>query len=71
MSDPNDWSKAVRGKFAQQRATMQIQVCLNHEVSEEMLKRALSAGREVEELVNELLEKELQLVKPAEAPQHP
>ena len=67
MSDQNDWSKAVRGKFARQRATMQIQVRLNHEVSEELHKRALAAGAEVEDLVNEMLERDLQIVRPAEA----
>jgi len=63
MKREYDFSKAVRGKFYRPGATLQLPVYLDDDVLGYLVERAQSKGVEVNELVNEILRKDIALVE--------
>ncbi len=60
-----DFSQGVRGKFFAQGATMNLPVYLDAKVRAYLAARARARGIEVEQLVNELLKKVIDLIEAA------
>lgn len=60
-----DFSKGVRGKFAQPGVTQSLPVYLDAEVQAYLSVRAQARGVEISQLVNELLRKDIELIEAA------
>jgi hypothetical protein len=63
MKDEYDFSKAERGKFHQAGAKLNLPVYLDNEVMDYLSDRAKSKGIELNQLVNELLLKDIALIE--------
>jgi hypothetical protein len=66
MKDEYDFSKADRGRFHRKDATLVPPVHLDPEVLAFLMVRAQARGISVNELVNELLKKDIELIEAAE-----
>ncbi|MGB7415481.1 MAG: hypothetical protein WA902_14840 [Thermosynechococcaceae cyanobacterium] len=66
MKPEYDFSKAERGKFYRPNARFNVPVYLDDEVLEFFMKRAESKGVDLDELVNDLLKKDIALVEAVE-----
>ena len=60
-----DFSKGTRGKFAKPGTTLKLPVYLDPEVEEYLATRAAARGVDVDQLVNELLKKDIELIEAA------
>ena len=60
-----DFSKGVRGKFFKPGARMKLPVYLEIDVQTYLAARAKARGIDVEQLVNELLKKDIELIEAA------
>jgi len=66
MKDEYDFSKAERGRFYRQDAVLVPPVHLDPEVLAFLTARAQARGIPLNELVNELLKKDIELIEAAE-----
>ena len=65
MRDEYDFSNAERGKFHRKNAVLQLPVYLDPEVREYLAARAKAKGIEVDQLVDELLRRDIELIEAA------
>ena len=63
MKDEYDFSKAERGRFFRKDAALKIPVYLEPEVRRYLSEHAKAKGIEVSELVNDLLKRDIDLIK--------
>ncbi len=63
MKDEYDFSNGTRGKFYRKGAVMDLPVYLDPEVRGYLAERAKAKGIEVNELVNELLKRDIALIE--------
>ena len=63
MENEYDFSNAVRGKFFQPNSKLNMPVYLDKEVLSYLSERAKSKGIEINQLVNELLRKDIALIE--------
>lgn len=61
MRDEYDFSKGQRGKFYKQDAKLNLPVYLDEEVRSYLQRQAKAKGKELNEIVNELLKKDIDL----------
>ena len=66
MKDEYDFSKAERGRFYRQDAVLAPPVHLDAEVLAFLTARAAARGTTLNELVNALLKKDIELIEAAE-----
>ena len=66
MRDEYDFSKAERGKFHRQNAALAPPIHLDPEVLAFLTARAQARGLTLDELVNMLLKKDIELIEAAE-----
>lgn len=62
-----DWSNAERGKFYRPDAEHQIPLYLDSDVLEFLTERARAKGMEPKDLANEMLKKDIELVRAVES----
>lgn len=60
-----DFSKGARGKFFRPGARLSLPVYLEADVQDYLAARAKARGIEVDQLVNELLKKDIELIEAA------
>lgn len=65
MKDEYDFSKGVRGKFFRAGAQLLAPVHLEPDVRDFLSSRAKAKGRTLDEIVNELLRKDIERIKAA------
>ncbi len=65
MKDEYDFSKGTRGKFYRKDAVIDIPVYLDPEVRGFLTERARAKGVEVNQLVNDLLKRDIALIEAA------
>ena len=65
MKDEYDFSKGERGKFFRKEAALRAPVHLEPHVRDYLVARAAAKGTSLDRLVNELLEKDIELIKAA------
>lgn len=63
MKRQYDFSKAVRGKFCRKDAELRLPIYLNAKVQAQVERLARENGKEVGELVNQLVQKEMELIE--------
>jgi hypothetical protein len=63
MKDEYDFSKAERGKFFRPEALLKIPVYLEPDVRRYLSERAKAKGIEVNDLVNDLLKRDIALIE--------
>ena len=65
MADEYDFSNGVRGKFFQAGATLSPPVHLDPDVLHYLQARAIARGTTLNDLVNQLLKKDIELIESA------
>lgn len=65
MKNEYDFSNAERGKFYRKDAVLELPVYLEAGVRDYLTARAKAKGVEVNELVNELLKRDIELIEAA------
>ena len=65
MKDEYDFSKGVRGKFYRPVAKFNLPVYLDDDVLNYLTERAASKGIEVNQLINDMLKKDIDLIETA------
>jgi predicted HicB family RNase H-like nuclease len=65
MKDEYDFSKGTRGKFYRKDAAIDLPVYLDPDVRRYLTERAKAKGVEVNQLVNELLKRDIALIEAA------
>jgi predicted HTH domain antitoxin len=65
MKNEYDFSGAERGKFFRKDAVLELPVYLDASVRDYLTARAKAKGLEVNELVNELLKRDIELIEVA------
>ncbi len=65
MKDEYDFFNATRGKFFRKDIALDIPVYLNASVRDYLTARAMAKGVEVNELVNDLLKRDIDLIEAA------
>lgn len=63
MKREYDFSKAVRGKFYRQGAELRLPIYLDAKVQAQLERLARKNGKEVGEMVNQLVQKEMELIE--------
>jgi len=63
MRDEYDFSKGERGKFFKPDAQLNLPVYLDEEVRTYLQRQATAKGKELNEIVNEMLKKDIDLVE--------
>lgn len=63
MKREYDFSKAVRGKFYRKRAELHLPIYLDPKVQAKVERLARKNGKEVGEMVNQLVQKEMELIE--------
>ena len=63
MKDEYDFSKAERGKFYQPKAKLNLPVYLDSDVHDYLAGKAGSKGVEVNDMVNDLLRKDIEMIE--------
>jgi cytidylate kinase len=58
-----DFSKAVRGKFYRKGAELRLPIYLDAKVQAQLERLARKNGKEVGEMVNQLVQKEMDLIE--------
>jgi cytidylate kinase len=62
MKKEYDFSKGVRGKFYKKGLTVRIPIYLDAKLQNQLERIARKKGQDIEELVNKLLKKEIELM---------
>jgi hypothetical protein len=65
MKSKYDFSKAERGKFFRKGASLELPVYLEAGVRDYLAERAKAKGVDVNELVNDLLKRDIELIEAA------
>ncbi len=65
MKDEYDFSKGIRGRFYRPDARLNLPVYLDQDVETWFAERAKAKGIDVQQLVNELLRKDISLIQSA------
>lgn len=65
MQDEYDFSKAERGRLYRKDATLELPIHLDPQVREYLAARAKAKGVELNQLVNELLKRGIELIETA------
>ncbi len=65
MKSEHDFKNAERGKFHRKDAALDLPVYLETEVRDYLTERAKAKGVEVNELVNDLLKRHIELIEAA------
>jgi hypothetical protein len=65
MQNEYDFSNAERGKFYREDAVLQVPIYLDPQVREYLTARAKAKGIDVNQLVNELLKRAIDLIEGA------
>jgi hypothetical protein len=60
-----DFAQGTRGKFFEPGTALNLPVCLDAEVQAYLSARAKARGVEIDQLVNELLRKDIELIETA------
>lgn len=63
MKDEYDFSKGQRGRFYNPKATLNIPAYLDQDIEAWFAEKAKAKGVEVQQLVNELLRKDISLIQ--------
>jgi cytidylate kinase len=63
MKREYDFSKAVRGKFYRKGAELRLPIYLDAKVQAQLERLARKNGKEVGEMVNQLVQKEMELIE--------
>jgi predicted HicB family RNase H-like nuclease len=63
MQNEYDFSDAERGKFHRKDAVLQLPIYLDPQVREYLAARAKAKGIEIDQLVNEMLRKDIELIE--------
>lgn len=63
MNREYDFSKAVRGKFYRKGAELRLPIYLDAKVQAQVERLARENGKEVGEMVNQLVQKEMELIE--------
>ena len=63
MKKEYDFSKGVRGKFFKPNAKLNLPVYLDSEIQNYLRERAQSKGVELNQLVNDLLRKDIDMIE--------
>ncbi len=63
MKREHDFSKAVRGKFYRKGAELRLPIYLDAKVQAQVEHLARKKGKEVGEMVNQLVQKEMELIE--------
>jgi len=63
MKREYDFSKAVRGKFYRKGAELRLPIYLDAKVQAQVERLARKNGKEVGEMVNHLVQKEMELIE--------
>ncbi len=63
MRDEYDFSKGERGKFFKPDAALKLPVYLDDDVRNYLQRQAAAKGKELGEIVNEMLKKDIDLVE--------
>ena len=63
MRDEYDFSNGERGKFFKPDAQLNLPVYLDNEVRRYLQRQAKAKGKELNEIVNEMLKKDIDLVE--------
>ena len=63
MKDEYDFSGAVRGKFFDPNAVLELPIYLHRDVMDYLRERADAKGIEVGDLVNDILRRDIELVE--------
>ena len=63
MRDEYDFSKGERGKFFKPEAQLNLPVYLDDDVRSYLQRQAAAKGKELNEIVNEMLKKDIDLVE--------
>jgi hypothetical protein len=65
MKDRYDFAKGVRGKFHQPGAVFKLPVHLDAEIESYLARSAQARGVELDELVNQLLKRDIEIIEAA------
>lgn len=65
MQNEYDFSNAQRGKFFRKDAVLELPIYLDPDVRDYLAARAKDKGIEVNQLVNELLKRDIELIETA------
>ncbi len=65
MQNEYDFSNAERGKFYRKEAILELPIYLDPKVREYLEARAKAKGIEIDQLVNELLKRDIELIEAA------
>ncbi len=65
MQNEYDFSNAQRGKFFRKDAVLELPIYLDPQVRDYLAARAKDKGIEVNQLVNELLKRDIELIETA------
>lgn len=63
MKDQYDFSSAERGKFHRPDARLNLPVYLDNDVRDYLARKARNKGVEVNQIVNDLLRKDIELIE--------
>ena len=63
MKREYDFSKAVRGKFYREGAELRLPIYLDAELQNQLERIARKKGKEIGDLVNQLVRKEVELIE--------
>jgi len=63
MKREYDFSKAVRGKFYRKGATLRLPIYLDAKLQSQLERIAQKKGKEIGEVVNQLVKKEVELLE--------
>jgi cytidylate kinase len=63
MKREYDFSKGVRGKFYRKGAELRLPIYLDAKLQGQLERLALKNGKEVGEMVNQLVQKEVELIE--------
>ena len=63
MKREYDFSKGVRGKFYRKNAEVRLPIYLDAKVQAQLERLARKNGKEVGEMVNQLVQKEMELIE--------
>ena len=63
MKREYDFSKAVRGKFYRKGAELRLPIYLDAKLQTQLESLAQKKGKDIGEMVNQLVEKELELIE--------
>lgn len=63
MKTEYDFSKGERGKFFRDGAKLNLPVYLDDEVADYLQRQAKAKGKDVNEIVNEMLKQNIQLIE--------